>query len=1168
MGRLLVTALLIGGLCSPGAADWSDLPTPFRMPIRSFTDRDGLPQSSIEDLALDSEGRVWVVTRNGAALWDGERWTTVDMPPTSTSNWPRTLALDPEGGVWFGTHGGDLHRLLDGEWRSYGAKDGLVTDEIRSLEVVRRRGDFELWIGTSDGVARWRRGTIRTYSGPEAPSGVVTSLTGRGDRLWAGTRSSGLWLRDGSRWITVPLPWSGTVTTLSLLGRDPGFLWAGGRERLARLDLREEIWSTWNLDDGIPRGNVSDISPIVRPDGRSEIWIATEGGGLGRLFEGRWTILDEQFGLSSPFLFSLLPIQGPDLASSLYVGTLSGLDRIRLGAWIGYDETTGLPTGSVVSLLETGTLEGPTRWFGTSGGGLLRMGPDGSRRVFGTGDGLPDASVFSLLAPADPSDEIGLLAGTDSGLAEWTGREWRALNLPPDLGNHGVVALLRDREGNLWVGTYGGGVAVRSNSGEWTRFDTSSGVLPDDRIEALLEVPGAGSGSRSETRILVATNRGLAIREEESWNVLGVGDGLPSDEIRSLHLSQSGPGPSLLWVGTGRGLAFRPLDDDDGAWTVLEERSRPALPDEMIYRIEEDTRGRIYLTTNRGVVRLTPRGSSSDWPIAHYTTLDGLPGNECNFGASLTDGEGRIWVGTQNGVGILDPAREVRPDRAPRIRWGQIRVDDQPTPGGPGGLEVDHRGDRLSFGYRLPVHARLEKVRYRTQLQGWEEAPSEWTASRETVFTNLPPGPYVFRVEARDGFGNPAPVEELPITVVPPPWRTWWAYLLYAASGLLALGGIVRWRERSLRTRARRLEGEVREQTARLEEKVRLLEASEQRAREARQRLARAQSKVTELMDSSPGGLENIPACLRSVADHLGAALGCDRVDLWIREGDDLRPITGGEIPAPSLPSLSEAAASQIWIESHQRTLVPLEGLSGEILGALGLQRSRGRWDGSEQRLISSLARHVGSVVELIQTQQSLLELETRRRATRRQLMADGAELLALCPECGACYDHDRELCERDGRRLRTPRRNLPYRIQNRYRFVRRIGEGAVGTVFEGRDEEAERPVAVKILNSDHFESVQSRLRFQRETRAVARIRHPGVVTLYDSGQLPDGSGFLVMELLEGIDLGRLLSIHGRGRPDQVAELVRQGGAGLEAAHLQSLVHRDIKPQNLFLSPV
>ena len=122
-----------------------------------------------------------------------------------------------------------------------------------------------------------------------------------------------------------------------------------------------------------------------------------------------------------------------------------------------------------------------------------------------------------------------------------------------------------------------------------------------------------------------------------------------------------------------------------------------------------------------------------------------------------------------------------------------------------------------------------------------------------------------------------------------------------------------------------------------------------------------------------------------------------------------------------------------------------------------------------------------------------------------------------------------------------------------------------MGIVLAAWDERLQRDVAVKLIRPDHFNDPDLRQRFDREARTVARIQHPGVIALHDSGELDDGTAFLVMEKLSGRDLASQIKNHGRGTPAQVAELVRQGCAALRAAHRAGVVHRDVKPENIFL---
>ena len=122
-----------------------------------------------------------------------------------------------------------------------------------------------------------------------------------------------------------------------------------------------------------------------------------------------------------------------------------------------------------------------------------------------------------------------------------------------------------------------------------------------------------------------------------------------------------------------------------------------------------------------------------------------------------------------------------------------------------------------------------------------------------------------------------------------------------------------------------------------------------------------------------------------------------------------------------------------------------------------------------------------------------------------------------------------------------------------------------MGTVFEAWDEKLDRLVAVKVVKPEQLQNPTVRRRFVQEAHAIAAIRHPNVVDLFDSGELGDGSMFLVMERLHGRDLADLHRLSGCGTPAQVAALLRQGAAALGAAHRAGIVHRDIKPENVFL---
>ncbi len=137
--------------------------------------------------------------------------------------------------------------------------------------------------------------------------------------------------------------------------------------------------------------------------------------------------------------------------------------------------------------------------------------------------------------------------------------------------------------------------------------------------------------------------------------------------------------------------------------------------------------------------------------------------------------------------------------------------------------------------------------------------------------------------------------------------------------------------------------------------------------------------------------------------------------------------------------------------------------------------------------------------------------------------------------------------------------------LLGQYRVLERIGKGGMGTVHRAIHIRLKKAVAIKILPPERTGDAHAIARFQREMEAVGRLDHEHIVRATDAGEF-DGIHFLVMELIEGMDLSRLVRSTGPLGVADACEIVRQAALGLQCAHENDLVHRDIKPSNLFLS--
>ncbi len=220
-----------------------------------------------------------------------------------------------------------------------------------------------------------------------------------------------------------------------------------------------------------------------------------------------------------------------------------------------------------------------------------------------------------------------------------------------------------------------------------------------------------------------------------------------------------------------------------------------------------------------------------------------------------------------------------------------------------------------------------------------------------------------------------------------------------------------------------------------------------------------------------------------------------------------------------------------------------------QALLALGPKRSEEPYTGEDLSVLVSIATSLGL----------LLSFERPAVAAPASPHAFGE-----CPTCGVCYDTGVTRCPQDNAALSEVR--FGRLLADRYRLDRRLGRGGMGTVYAATDTELDRRVAAKVIRETLVGSADAADRFRREARATAAFAHPNVVTVHDVG-VADGTGaFLVMELLEGMNLREALERHGPLETPRTLAILRGVCAAVEAAHDEQLVHRDLKPENIFLT--
>ncbi len=790
--------------------------------FESLTIEDGLRQNTAGSLLQDSQGFIWIGTEAGLHRYDGQEFRLFrhepGNPDSLADNFSLTLAEDPDGWIWIGTMSGGIHRLNSRTGKvERVAISAADADTHGLIWGIHAEASGRVWAVSHDGVLLKEAdetsfrvlSAAATDDEDKAVSAPYIALEkdAHGRMVFATTRGLARLNDDGelvawrerSDGTTIP-----SDHVVSALFRDSqGNLWAGGGGGVYQLPMDGGLIK-YGKDH--PLGEIASNAAIWTIDEGVDghLWIATYGRGLLRFNRERDIV--RRFSadpamprsLAEDNLMALLV----DSSGLVWVGTeSSGLQRLnpqalsfgQFGHHPFNEESLPNPVVWAIEARDDGTM-----WVGTQQG-LARLGwpaeaelESAMRMQVDGSDSEPH--ITSLHDDGQQRLWIGSMQGlwqsdaSPDGDGQYTRVPlFELLDEEPPAYWPPIYSVVGDQSGRLYLtledSVVGGSVDADKDNTDWGR-------LIDSTRTGLGELHGLWQGA--DERLWMVGARGVARYDINDDRIdLRIGNAEWQGEGPLLELSHGGisglaeDDDSTVWLATQTGVYRVDLESQG----VRHFTDKDGLPADVAYTIGLDSSGNVWASTSLGLAVI----SGDDEHIQTFDVSDGLQSNEFNAGAFKRLPDGRMVFGGLNGINVFDPSRLERHSPPPPVAITSVTLGEQDYRDfdwvlSGEALEVPYQERYVAFTYTALDFRNPARNRFEYKLQGFDEAWRSADRLNRAVFTNLPPGDYVFRVRAANSLGvwNEKGVS-MPFRVQTPPWLHPIAFVLYALTLLLLL---------------------------------------------------------------------------------------------------------------------------------------------------------------------------------------------------------------------------------------------------------------------------------------------------------------------------------------------------------------------------------------------